>query len=83
MIVFDMLNTNFQELASNIKEPSSATLLCDLRPTLDGHSELCVVAAGDHDGEGGRRAHRNQAQAVQVNQDATIVACEVIIIRIE
>ena len=47
--------------------------------TLHGHGELCVVAAGDHDGEGGRRPHRDQAQAVQVHRYATILACNDII----
>ena len=44
-------------------------------PTLHRDGELRVVAARDQDGEGGGRAHGDEAQAVQVDRDAPVLAC--------
>ena len=48
-------------------------------PTLHRDGELRVVAARDQDGEGGGRAHGDEAQAVQVDRDAPVLACWIVI----
>ena len=40
-----------------------------------GADGVRVVAARDQDGEGGGRAHGDEAQAVQVDRDAPVLAC--------